>query len=78
MTVFYLISRSSHVLQPLDLYSFSVIKSQYRDEISNLAALADEIAVKKNLFIEIYNKARNEGMTEYNVCASWSAIDIYP
>ena len=78
VTVFYLIPHSSHVLQPLDLCPFSVIKSQYRDEISNLAALTDEIAVKKNLFIEVYNKAHNEGITEYNVCASWSATGIYP
>ena len=67
MTVFYLIPYSSHVLQPLDLCPFSVIKSRYRDEISNLVALTDEIAVKKNLFIEVYNKARNEGIIEYNV-----------
>ena len=78
VTIFYLISHLSHVLQSLDLCPFSVIKSQYRDEISNLAALVDEIVVKKNLFIEVYNKAHNEGMTEYNVCAGWSAIDIYP
>ena len=78
MTVFYLISHSSHILQPLDLYLFSVIKSQYRDEISNLVALTDEIVVKKNLFIEVYNKARNEDMTEYNIRTGWSATGIYP
>ena len=78
VTVFYLIPHSSHILQPLDLCPFSVVKSRYRDEISNLAALADEIAVKKNLFIEVYNKARNEGMTEYNIRAGWSATGIYP
>ena len=78
MTIFYLIPYSSYVLQPLDLYPFNVIKSQYRDEISNLAALIDKIVVKKNLFIEVYNKARNEGITEYNVHAGWSATGIYP
>ena len=78
VTIFYLIPYSSYVLQPLDLCPFSVIKSRYRDEISNLAALTDEIVVKKNLFIEVYNKARNEGMTEYNIRAGWSAIGIYP
>ena len=76
--VFYLIPHSSHVLQPLDLCPFSIVKSRYRDELSNLASLADSIAVKKNLFIDVYNKARNEGMSEYNIRAGWKATGIYP
>ena len=76
--VFYLIPHSSHVLQPLDLCPFSIFKSRYRDELSNLASLADSIAVKKNLFIDVYNKARNEGMSEYNIRAGWKATGIYP
>ena len=70
MTIFYLISYLSYILQPLDLYPFSVIKSRYRDEISNLVALINEIVVKKNLFIEVYNKVCNKGIIEYNIYAS--------
>ena len=70
MTIFYLISYLSYILQSLNLYLFSVIKSRYRDEISNLAALIDKIVVKKNLFIEIYNKVRNKSIIEYNIYTS--------
>ena len=70
MTIFYFIPYLSYILQPLDLYLFSIIKSQYRDKILNLVALIDKIVVKKNLFIEIYNKARNKGMIEYNIYTS--------
>ena len=57
---------------------FSGVKSRYRDAIADLASLSDNIAMKKNLFLDIYNKARNEGMTDFNIRAGWSATGIYP
>jgi hypothetical protein len=47
----YLIPHSSHVLQPLDLTCFSLIKSRYRREIANLSRFKDSALVKKVRFI---------------------------
>ena len=67
--LYYLIPHSSHVLQPLDLTCFSVLKSRYRQLIADLASLSDSAPVKKAHFLEYYNKARNEGLTKHNIRA---------
>ena len=74
----YLIPHSSHVLQPLDLSCFSAIKSRYRDQIANLARFEDSAPVKKMRFVEYYNKARDEGLTQHNILGGWSAAGISP
>jgi DDE superfamily endonuclease/Tc5 transposase DNA-binding domain len=74
----YLIAHSSHVLQPLDLSCFSVIKSRYRAQIADLARFEDSAPVKKIRFVEYYNKARNEGLTRQNILAGWAAAGISP
>ncbi len=54
-------AHSSHVLQPLDLAPFSVLKSRYRREIAELSTIDDAAPVKKERFITSYAKARSEG-----------------
>ena len=54
----YLPSHSSHVLQPLDLSVFSLIKSYYQKEIDKIAIYDDTGPVKKIRFIHFYDKAR--------------------
>ena len=76
--LYYLIPHSSHVLQPLDLSCFSPLKSRYREQIAALASLSDSAPIKKARFLEYYNKARNEGLTEPNIRAGWKAAGIYP
>jgi hypothetical protein len=49
--VIYLIPHASHVLQPLDLACFSVIKSRYREQIANLSRFKDLAPIKKVRFI---------------------------
>jgi hypothetical protein len=60
----YLPSHASHVLQPLDLAPFSVLKSKYCDQIRGLSALDDAAPIKKERFVSSYNLAREEGLTE--------------
>jgi hypothetical protein len=60
----YLLAHASHLLQPLDLALFSILKSRYRNEIRALSALNDAALVKKERFIVSYNKAREEGLSE--------------
>ena len=60
----YLPAHTSHILQPLDLAAFSVVKSRYRDQIQALSSLDDAAPVKKERFISSYNQACEEGLSE--------------
>lgn len=50
---------TSHILQPLDLTVFSILKQHYKKEVEALAILDDEIPVKKYNFIAAYAMARD-------------------
>ena len=78
ITLVYLIPHSSHILQPLDLACFSLLKCRYRDEIANLARYDDAAAVKKSKFLKTYEKASNEGLSSVRIRAGWKAAGIYP
>ena len=74
----YLPAHSSHVLQPLDLAPFSVIKTKYRRQIQDLSSLDDAAPVKKERFITCYHQAREEGFTERVIRAGWRAAGLCP
>ena len=74
----YLPAHASHLLQPLDLAPFSVLKSRYRNQIQALSALDDAAPVKKERFVVSYNKARAEGLSERVVRAGWRAAGLCP
>lgn len=69
---------SSHVLQPLDLAPFLVIKTKYRFQIRELAALDDAAPVKKERFISSYHQARDQGLSPRVIRAGWKASGISP
>ncbi|KAI0993681.1 hypothetical protein K3495_g14503, partial [Podosphaera aphanis] len=74
----YLPPHSSHVLQPLDLAPFSVLKTKYRSEIAALSVLNDAAPIKKERFVVSYNKAREEGLSERVIRAGWRATGLCP
>ena len=74
----YLPPHSSHILQPLDLAGFSVVKSKYRRDIAALATLNDAAPVKKARFIECYNRAREAGLSSKIIKAGWKATGLSP
>ena len=74
----YLPAHASHVLQPLSLALFSVVKSSYRNAISALSALEDAIPIKKERFVTSYNLAREEGLSERVIRAGWKATGLVP
>ncbi|UPX14071.1 uncharacterized protein EKO05_0004563 [Ascochyta rabiei] len=74
----YLPPHASHVLQPLDLAPFSVLKSRYRSGIRALSALDDAAPIKKERFVTSYNKARDEGLSERVIRAGWKAAGLCP
>ena len=69
---------SSHVLQPLDLAGFSPVKSRYRAQIAELAALDDAAPVKKHRFINAYQMARTESLNERIIRSGWKAAGSVP
>ena len=74
----YLPAHTSHILQPLDLAPFSVVKSKSRQEIQALASIDDAAPVKKERFITSYNKARIEGLSGRVIRAGWRASGLCP
>ena len=74
----YLPAYASHILQPLNLAPFSVLKSGYRSEIRALSALDDAAPIKKERFISAYYLAREIGLSERVIRADWRAAGICP
>jgi hypothetical protein len=74
----YFPAHCTHVLQPLDLACFSVVKSNYRQKISDLAALDDAAPVKKEKFIKYYHAAREEALSDRVIRAGWKASGLSP
>ena len=74
----YLPAHLLHLLQPLDLAAFLVLKLRYRQEISALSALDDAALVKKERFVICYNKAREESFNKRVIRASWKAAGLVP
>jgi hypothetical protein len=74
----YLPAHASHLLQPLDLAPFSVLKTRYRNEIRALSALDDAAPIKKERFVVSYNKAREEALLDRVIRAGWRAAGLCP
>ncbi len=74
----FLPAHASHVLQPLDLACFSVVKSKYRKQIADLSYLDDAAPVKKRRFVRCYNLAREEGLSPRVIRGGWNAAGLYP
>jgi DDE superfamily endonuclease len=74
----YLIPHSSHVLQPLDLSCFLLLKSCYYKQLTELAKFDNNALIKKMQSLLYYNKARNEGLSPLNIKTGCKAANIYP
>jgi hypothetical protein len=69
---------TSHILQPLDLGCFGPEKRRYREEIRKMASSGDTGMVHKLHFIQCYQKARTEGLSQRNIRSSWKAAGVVP
>ncbi|KAF1922862.1 uncharacterized protein M421DRAFT_426482 [Didymella exigua CBS 183.55] len=74
----YLPAPASHLLQPLDLAPFSVLKTRYRNEIRALSVLDDAAPIKRERFVVSCNKAREEALSERVIRAGWRAAGLCP
>ncbi|UPL01239.1 hypothetical protein LCI18_012173 [Fusarium solani-melongenae] len=76
--ILYLPAHSSHLLQPLDLTVFSVMKKAYRREVQRLIEITDDSALGKAYFLKCYLKARMQAMKPETIRAGWKSSGMWP
>ncbi|KAJ3466488.1 hypothetical protein MRS44_004052 [Fusarium solani] len=69
---------TSHILQPLDLSCFSILKRNYRNELSLVAPLVEEGPTAKATFLRCYHKARAAAFTEEHIKSGWRGSGLWP
>jgi hypothetical protein len=70
-------AHSSHLLQPLDVSCFSVLKRSYGRLVSKKMALGVN-HINKPEFITLYQQARIEALHERNILSSFTATGLIP
>lgn len=76
--VYYLIPHTSHFTQPLDLAVFSSMKRSYRAAVATDTDVDDDTPVKKQRFLEYYQRARTRSITPLNCASGFAAAGIEP
>jgi len=74
----YLPAHTSHVLQPLDLSVFGVVKAIYRREVGNAALEDDTTPYGKEKFLSCYKIARETALAPRTVRNGWQATGLWP
>src|SRR5450432_3794881 len=70
-------SHSSHLLQPLDVGCFTVLKRLYGQQVQNL--MRNGVShIDKPDFLEAYYNARKETMSQSNIMVSFAATGVLP
>jgi len=73
----YLPPHSSHLLQPLDVGCFSVVKRLYKLKVLGLARMGINHVYVSD-FICIYRDIRPKSLTRTNVCSAFLATGVHP
>ncbi|PWW75892.1 CENP-B protein, partial [Tuber magnatum] len=73
----FLPANSSYVLHSLDLSASSILKTEYQREIADLACLDDTAPVKKQRFVQCYEKAQAKTFAASLLCSGWVAVGLY-
>ena len=68
---------SSHLLQPLDISYFSVLKRSYGKRVETLMSLSVN-HIDKQEFLSIYQQARTEALHQSNVRSGFAATGLVP
>ncbi|EAQ92239.1 hypothetical protein CHGG_00474 [Chaetomium globosum CBS 148.51] len=74
----FLPGHASHVLQPLNLSVFSLLKTTYRRGINDLTVMTDCAPIGKRLFLRRYAQAKNDAIKERNIRSGWKASGLWP
>ena len=70
-------SHSSHLLQPLDVGCFSVLKRVYGQRVEELMRLGVN-HIDKLEFLPLYQQARTEALHSRNIKAGFAAAGLVP
>ena len=68
---------SSHLLQPLDISVYSILKKSYRRQIKNLIRAGNNYIDKPDFFTA-YITARKESITTNNITKGFLVIKLVP
>lgn len=78
INILYLPAHCAHLLQPLDLTVFPVLKRAYRSEVQKLVRITDDSPLGKAFFLKCYLKARKEAMNPVTIRAGWKSSGMWP
>ena len=70
-------SHSTHMLQPLDVGLFSPVSHYYRKGVEESARQGIH-GISKHEFLEIYTKARAQGLSAANIKSAWKTSGLFP
>ncbi|TLS20308.1 uncharacterized protein PpBr36_11424 [Pyricularia pennisetigena] len=76
--IVYLPPHSSHVLQPLDLSVFSVLKSEYRRRLTATGFVTDSTVVGKRLLLQCYYEARGRAFKATIIRSGFKTTGLWP
>ena len=74
----YLPPHTSHILQPLDLCGFGLLKAYYRKFQAQIGYIHKSSPILKQNFLASFEKARREAFTVKNIKAGWAASGLWP
>ena len=69
---------SSHILQPLDVGRFGVLKRRFRRELDKACAVSYDSYVRKGDFLRAWAAARSDSLKERVIQGGWAATGIFP
>jgi hypothetical protein len=71
-------SHATHVLQPLDVGVFSVLKSKYRAKLSQVRFNSTSSPIAKQVFLLCYKRAREDAFSAKNITSAWRTTGLWP
>ncbi|KAK8116294.1 hypothetical protein PG984_012796 [Apiospora sp. TS-2023a] len=69
---------SSHILQPLDVGRFLVLKRRFRRDLDKACGVSNDSHVRKGDFLRAWAFAREQALTEKVIKGGYSATGIFP
>lgn len=75
--IVFLPAHNSHILQPLDVAVFHLLKMAFWKHLHQLGQYLTLTVMAKKRFLECYHKAREEAITEANIRSGWRGAGLW-
>ncbi len=69
---------TTHLLQPLDIGVFAPLAIAYKTRVHETTRYGANYSIDKTDFLELYQKARHDAMTPYNIHRAWLKCGLHP